>query len=102
MLLALTAFLEHLAEHAHGLDGVTVVQHLALVEQDDAVAHLLHLAEGVRDDDDRLAGLLEGADAVEALALERLVADGQDLVDEQDVGVGVHGDGEREPHVHAR
>ena len=42
------------------------------------------------------------ADPVHALALERLVADGQHLVDEQDVGVDVHGDGEGEPHVHAR
>ena len=41
-------------------------------------------------------------DAVEALALERLVADREHLVDEEDVGVDVDGDREPEPHVHAR
>ena len=33
-------------------------------------------------------------DPVQALALEGLVADGEDLVDEEDLGVGVHGHGE--------
>ena len=41
---------------------------------------------------------LELADLVQALALERLVADGQDLVDQQDVGADV--DGHREPEAH--
>ena len=45
---------------------------------------------------------LELVDPVEALALERLVADRQHLVDEQHVGVDVHGDREAEAHVHAR
>ncbi len=36
------------------------------------------------------------------LLLELLVTDGEHLVDEEDVGVGVHGDREREAHVHAR
>ena len=54
------------------------------------------------DQDDRAALLLEGADLVHALALERLVADGEHLVDEQQVGVDVDGDGERQPDVHAR
>ena len=38
---------------------------------------------------------------VEALSLELLVAHRQHLVDEQDVGLHVHGDGEAETHVHA-
>ena len=41
-------------------------------------------------------------EALVAPALELLVADGQHLVDEQDVGVDVDGDREAEPHVHAR
>ena len=45
--------------------------------------------------------LLDLLDAREALALERLVADRQRLVDHQDVGVDVDGGGEGEPHVHA-
>ena len=36
-----------------------------------------------------------------ALALERGVADGEHLVDEQDLGVEVRGDREAEAHVHA-
>ena len=37
----------------------------------------------------------------EALLLEARVADRQHLVDDQDLGLEVRGDGEREPHVHA-
>ena len=37
----------------------------------------------------------------EALALERRVADRQDLVDEQDLGLEVRGHGEGQAHVHA-
>ena len=54
------------------------------------------------DDDDRAALVLELVHAVEALALERLVADREHLVDEQHVGVDVDGDREAEAHVHAR
>ena len=53
-------------------------------------------------DHDGAAFVLELVDAVEALALERLVADGQHLVDEQHVGVDVHRDRETEAHVHPR
>ena len=49
---------------------------------------------------DRRPPPLHLSNAVEALALERRVADGERLVDEQDVGVDVHRDGEREPHHH--
>ena len=41
-------------------------------------------------------------DPLLALALEGLVADGEHLVDQQDVGVEVRGDREAEPHEHAR
>ena len=56
----------------------------------------------VRDQQDGPPLLLELLDPADALALEALVTDGQDLVDHQDVGVHVHGDREAEPHVHAR
>ena len=52
------------------------------------------------DEDDRAAALLELEDLAEALALERLVADGEDLVEQQDVRVEVRRDREAEPHVH--
>ncbi len=41
-------------------------------------------------------------DALQALVLERLVADREDLVREQDVGLHVDGDREAEAHVHPR
>ena len=53
----------------------------------------------MRDEQDRLAGLLELLDLGQALAGERLVADGQHLVDQQHVRVDVDGDGERELDV---
>ena len=43
---------------------------------------------------------LEVADPAEALLLERLVADGEHLVEQQHVGLHVHRDREAEPHVH--
>ena len=54
----------------------------------------------MRDEHDRASRLLEGEDAAEALALERLVADGEDLVEEQDVGVEECCDREAEAHRH--
>jgi hypothetical protein len=50
---------------------------------------------------DGAALALELLDPLHALALEGLVAHGQDLVDEQDVGVDVDGHGEGQAHVHA-
>src|SRR5262249_35458903 len=43
----------------------------------------------------------DGADPFQALLLERRVAHRQDLVDEQDLGVEVGGDGEGQPNIHA-
>ena len=43
----------------------------------------------------------EVGELVHALLLERRVADGEDLVDQQDVGVDVDRDREAEPDVHA-
>ena len=82
--------------------GVALVGHLALAQPEDVVAHLLHQAEAVGHDQDGLAAPAELADLVEALAGEGLVAHGQDLVDQEDVGVHVDGHGEAEAHVHAR
>ena len=44
---------------------------------------------------------LDLAHPVEALELEREVADREHLVDEQHLGIGVHGDREAESHEHA-
>ena len=74
----------------------------ALAQQHRPLAQPLHLGRVVRDEDDRAAALLELEDLAEALALERLVADGEDLVEQEDVGVEMRGDREAEPHVHPR
>ena len=54
----------------------------------------------MRDEDDRAAVPVEVEDPVDALALERCVADREDLVEQQDVGVQVRRDREAEPHEH--
>ena len=54
------------------------------------------------DEDDRPAGLLEREDAAEALPLKRFVADREDLVEKEHVGIEKGCDGEAETHGHAR
>ena len=66
-----------------------------------AVAQPLDRGRVVRDEEDRAAPLLEGGDHAEALPLEALVADREDLVEEQHVRLEERGDREPEPHRHA-
>ena len=56
----------------------------------------------MRDKDDRLAAVAQLAEHVEALLLESGVADGEHLVDHQDVRVYLDRNREREPHLHSR
>ena len=56
----------------------------------------------MRDHDHGAARRLKLADPLQALLLEGLVAHGEDLVDQEDVGVGVHRHGEGQPEEHAR
>jgi hypothetical protein len=93
---------EQAAQPLGRLHRVAVVQDPAVVQDHPAAADPRDQVEGVGDEQDGAAVLLELGDLVQALALERLVADGQDLVDEQDVGADVDGHGEPEPHVLAR
>src|SRR5215207_11042884 len=62
-------------------DGAWLVDghDLPALEQHRAVAEALDRAHVVRDEDDRLAGVLEAVELVEALLLEGDVADGEDL-----------------------
>ena len=53
------------------------------------------------DEQDRAAPVLERRDDAEALALEVLVADREDLVEQEHVGLEERGDREPEPHRHA-
>ena len=73
-----------------------------VLQQHRAIAEPLDRRRVVRDEHDRAAALLELEDLAEALALERLVADGEHLVEQQDVGLDVRRDREAEPHVHPR
>ena len=75
---------------------------LAALDQHRAVAEALDGRHVVGHEDDRLARGLELLELLEALVLERGVADREHLVDEQDVGVDLDRDREAEPHAHAR
>ena len=80
--------------------GIAERLHRAGVHPERFVAEALDQAERVRHEEDRLAAPLELRELVEALVREALVADGQDFVDEQHIGVDVDRDGEAEAHVH--
>ncbi len=71
-----------------------------MVQPEDAVAVAADLMEGVGDEHEGLPARDEALHALVALALELLVADREGLVHEQDVGVDVGGDRERQPRGH--
>ena len=64
-------------------------------------AEPLDRLEVVADEEDRAALRAHVVHLAEALLLERGVADREHLVDEEDLGLEVRGDGEREAQVHA-
>ena len=74
----------------------------ALLQPDGAGAELLDVVERVRDEEDRRAVLDDFGDAGAALGLERGVADGENLVEYQNLGRGGGRDREGETHRHAR
>ena len=76
------------------LGGRTVEHDPAAVEHDHTLAHPLHRAGVVGDEHERRPGGDLLGDPAQALALKRLVADGQHLVDQHHVGVEVGGDRE--------
>ena len=82
--------------------GIAEPLHPARIEPQRLVAEALDQAERMRDEQDRLAAALELGELVQALVREALVADGENLVDQQHVGIDVDRDRESEPHVHAR
>jgi hypothetical protein len=80
---------------------VPVAHETAFVDPDRAAAVVPDLREGVRDEEDRLSRLAEVFDPRTALHLKALVPDRERLVDEQNVGLDVGGDRERETGRHA-
>ena len=92
----------HVDIRVRHLGGVADHDDSASVDEGGAVAEAAHRAHVVRHEQDRLALVAQAVEHVEALLLEAHVADGQHLVDQQDVGVHLDHHGEREPHLHAR
>jgi hypothetical protein len=80
--------------------GRANVEQVAADEQGRPVAERADRVGIVRDEDDRRPALLEELQLPEALLLEVGVADGQHLVDHEDLGVHVDRDPEAEPCVH--
>ena len=77
-----------------------VADDAAVVEQDRALAQLRNRLHVVRDENHRPAGRSEILHPPEAAPLELGVPDREHLVDEQDLGLEMRGDRERQPHVH--
>ena len=71
-------------------------------KQQRAVAEALQRAHVVGDEDDRPPAITQVVEHVKALLLEGGVADGQHLVDHQDVGVDLDRHREGQTHVHPR
>ena len=82
--------------------GLAEVDQRAPLEQQRAVAEALQRAHVVGDEHDRLARVAHRVEDVEALLLERGVADREHLVDQQDVGIDLDRHREREPDMHPR
>ena len=77
-------------------------QDVAALDQHRAVTEALDQSHVVRHEEDRLAGVLQALEHLEALLLERGVAHREHLVHEQHLRVHLRGDREAEPHGHAR
>ena len=83
------------------LGGRAVRDDRALVEQEHPVAVFLEGAEVVAHQHDRLALAFVPAEGVEAFLLEAGIADRQDLVHDQQVGLRKDRDAESQAHLHA-
>ncbi len=85
-------------------DVVGIADHgdLAVDEHHRPVAVLADLLDRMGDEHDRLAFVVPARELAEAAVLEGAVADGERLVDEQDVRVGLDADGEGETGAHTR
>src|SRR5690349_835776 len=99
-LLRVTLLGEELVVPGERLLRRTVDLELPVAQQNGTLAEPLHRRSVVADVDDRAAALLELEDLREALALKLLVADCEDLVEQEHVGLDVRGDREAEAHVH--
>ena len=77
------------------------IHHAPVVQPQDAVADRLHVADRVRDEQDRDAALPQFVDLAHAALPEVNVAHRQRLVHQQDFGIHVDRHREGQPHHHA-
>ena len=73
-----------------------------LIEPQRAVTQAADRTQFVRHEDDRAAGALQVLHPADAAALELRVADGERLVDDEDIGLEVRRNGERQAQPHSR
>jgi len=81
--------------------GGAVEANGAVVDPEDTVAEAANLIELMGNEDDGAAGAGDVAHFAEAFLLEVEVADGENLIDEENFRLEMGGDGERQADVHA-
>src|SRR5699024_1643176 len=82
-------------------DAAAVFTHFAVMDPERLVAHLLDLADGVADEEDRPALLAELFHAPSAFVCKGIVTDRERLIDDEHIRIGVDGDGKAQPGLHA-
>ena len=74
--------------------------HLSLIDPQEPIAYVPQIIERVRHHEDR-SRARELLDESLAFCLERLIADGQSFVDDENVRIGMSADGKSQPRHHA-
>ena len=77
------------------------IDHAAVIEPQDAIADRLHVADGVRNEQDGDTALAEFVDLAHAALAKVNVADGQRFIHQQDFRIDIDRDGEGQAHHHA-
>ena len=90
---------DHLLQN---LDGRADLAFLSFPQQQDAITELPHHARVMGDHDQRAPAPLELCNLVVALPLKTDVAHREHLVDQENLGLGVHRHREREAQLHTR
>ena len=72
-----------------------------MIEPQRPAADRRHVIHRMRTEKNRFAVLLKLADTVDALLLKMTIADCERLVNHENVGIDIDGDGKRQTHVHA-
>src|SRR5262249_31746166 len=88
-----------------GLDdvpGSAVHAHPAPIDPDCARTQILHRSHVVRDEQDGPPPAVQAFHGSQTLPLEAGIADGQNFIDDQNIGIQVRRDGESQPEPHAR